>query len=83
MLGPMARQKVCGMRAELPSGLYFDVLLPLPMTSKDRRSAAAELRKMADVVEDRDEDLIPLTPVLILDVISDLVCEADDDEDND
>jgi hypothetical protein len=71
------------MRAELPSGLYFDVLLPLPMTSKDRRSAAAELRKMADVVEDRDEDLIPLTPVLILDVISDLVCEADDDEDND
>jgi hypothetical protein len=78
----MARQKVHGLRAELSRGLYFDVLLPLPLSRSDRKDIAKTLREMADELDERDWKPAPLDAEGILEVISDLTCEPADDDDD-
>lgn len=81
---PMARQKIGGIRFELRSGVYADVLLPLPLDAKERAELASELRRFAKALDNERIPLRALPPSGILDVIADLVCDApDDDEDDD
>jgi hypothetical protein len=80
----MARRKTIGMRAELTSGAYFDVLLPHPLSRTDRKEVARELRAMAETIVDSETRLRTLTPEGVLEVISDLVCDdGDEDPDDD
>ncbi len=79
----MARKRIVGMRAELPSGIYFEALLPFPMNRADRKVAAAELKEMARILLDPHERLAPMKPSELLDIISDLVCDDDETDDVD
>lgn len=83
----MARQKIALLRAELRTGCYFDVLLPLPMSRKERRAVASELEKMAEEIRSGETRFPPASPTDVLEVIADLVCDDDgegpDEEDED